>query len=90
MEPNELFEMALQLPGNWKVVRHAFSGQPRRLELWLDFPRGSKFADPRGGELCPVHDTVEKSWRHLNSGSTRRSCTHGCRGLSPPRAKCAW
>ncbi len=66
MEPNELFEMALQLQGNWKVVRHEFSGEPRRLELWLDFPRGSKFADPRGGELCPVHDTVEKSWRHLN------------------------
>ncbi|MDQ3622118.1 MAG: ISL3 family transposase [Verrucomicrobiota bacterium] len=66
MESNELFKMALQLQGNWKVVRNEFSGQPRRLEVWLDFARGSKFTDPRSGELCPVHDTVEKSWRHLN------------------------
>ena len=66
MEPNELLEMALQLHGGWKVVRSEFSGEPRRLEVWLDFARGSKFADPRSGELCPVHDTVDKNWRHLN------------------------
>ena len=63
MNPNELFETALQLSGGWKVVRSEFAGAPRRLELWLDFERGAKFPDPASGELCPVHDTVGQSPR---------------------------
>jgi transposase len=66
MDPNQLFEVALQLSGRWKVVRSEFIGEPRRLELWLDFARGTKFPDPGSGELCPVHDTIDKQWRHLN------------------------
>ena len=40
-----------------------------RLEIRLDFPRGSRFACPHEGcreVSCPVHDTVEKTWRHLD------------------------
>ena len=66
MDPNQLFEMALQLGSGWKVVRSEFCGEPRRLELWLDFLPGTKFPDPQSGELCPVHDTSNKQWRHLN------------------------
>jgi len=66
MDPNQLFEMALQVSGGWKVVRSEFSGEPRRLELWLDFVPGTKFPDPQSKELCPVHDTTDKQWRHLN------------------------
>lgn len=66
MDPNQLFEMALQLSGGWKVVRSEFCGEPRRLELWLDFAPGTKFPDPQSGALCPVHDTTDKQWRHLN------------------------
>lgn len=39
---------------------------PNRLHTSLDFRVGSKFHDAETGGLCPVHDTVEKSWRHLN------------------------
>jgi transposase len=66
MNPNELFTMALQLSKEWRVVRTEFSGDPPRLELWLDFQPGTKFPDPESGELSPVHDTVERSWRHLS------------------------
>ena len=39
------------------------------LEIGLDFPRGSRFACPLEGcgeSACPVHDTMEKRWRHLD------------------------
>jgi transposase len=39
------------------------------LEIGLDFPRGSRFACPETGcpqGACPVHDTTEKRWRHLD------------------------
>lgn len=36
------------------------------MDLELDFPRGSRFPCPRCGTACPVHDTLEKQWRHLD------------------------
>jgi transposase len=42
------------------------SGQ---LDLFLQFPRGARFACPQPGcdeRECPVHDTEDKTWRHLN------------------------
>jgi transposase len=38
----------------------------RQLKLRLDFAKGLQFACPECGEYCPVHDTVEKRWRHLD------------------------
>ena len=67
MTPNQLFQAALQLEESpWRVVRTDFSGQPPALEIGLEFVRGSQFHCPQCGELCGVHDTVEKRWRHLN------------------------
>jgi transposase len=66
MKPEELFTMALGLTAGWKVVRCEFGGEPKRLELWLDFEPGTRFAPPGSKELCAVHDTVDKQWRHLN------------------------
>ena len=77
MDNQQLFTAALGLSDPWKVVDLVFSpgNQERRgsLTIQLDFEAGSRFADPthdpeQGGEpaLCPVHDTVEKRWRHLD------------------------
>jgi transposase len=67
MKAEEMFAMALGLEGTpWKVEKAEFTGEPKRLELRLDFAKGSRFKDPVSKELCAVHDTVEKSWRHLN------------------------
>ncbi len=40
-----------------------------RLDLWLNFPRGATFACPVPGCVqggCPVHDTEDKTWRHMD------------------------
>lgn len=67
MESNALFTLALNLAGTpWRVVSNGFEGEPSALELRLDFERGSRFPCPECGELCPVHDSAERRWRHLN------------------------
>jgi transposase len=40
-------------------------GSGNELHLFIDFPRGSRFAD-EAGALCPVHDTVPRRWQHLS------------------------
>jgi transposase len=66
VDANKLFEMALGLGGGWKVVKSDLEAADRQLKIWLDFAAGSQFACPQCGEFCPVHDTVEKRWRHLD------------------------
>jgi transposase len=65
----ELFSAALGLVPPWRVERSAFDAQAGRLDLFLDFPRGARFACPEPGcpeSQCPVHDTEDKTWRHLD------------------------
>jgi transposase len=40
----------------------------KRLDLFLAFERGARFICPEcgAGEPCPVHDTKEWKWRHLD------------------------
>ena len=66
MDANILFSKALGLGNAWKVVGSKIDTEARRLELRLDFEPGLRFACPQCGEFCPVHDTVEKTWRHLD------------------------
>ena len=66
MDANVLFSKALGLGSGWKVVKSEMDVGGRELKLWLDFESGSQFACPQCGEFCPVHDTVEKKWRHLD------------------------
>jgi transposase len=63
---NQLFASGLQLPKEWKVTQSRLSGDPLVLEICLDFAPGTHFPDPVTGQLCPVHDTKEQCWRHLN------------------------
>jgi|SRR5579862_593513 len=66
MDTNTLFAAALQLTRPWKVVESQFDKEDGKLEIWLDFEKGSQFACPQCGSKCGVHDTVQKKWRHLN------------------------
>jgi len=66
---NKLFELALQLDSSWfvkdiqfKPTKGKLKGQ---LDIYLDFNKGSKFKDEKD-TLCPVHDTVDKNWQHLD------------------------
>lgn len=62
----KLFERALNLASPWRVERINFDGKIRRLDIEIDFPRGSKFQCPKCGEMRSAYDTAGKSWRHLN------------------------
>ena len=69
MDTNMLFSIGLNLSSPWKVVKSEFrkleGSNVRELHIWIDFERGSKFMSSKGTELSP-HDTVDKTWRHLN------------------------
>jgi transposase len=54
------------------------------LEIVLDFVRGSQFHCPKCGQLCAVHDTTQKRWRHLNFFEYRCELV-----ASVPRVSCA-
>jgi transposase len=67
MQENELFQQALGLQPPWQVDHCSFEGEPGRLDIYLDFPRGSGFACPSCGTAnCKAYDTDTLTWRHLN------------------------
>ena len=59
-----IFTAALGVGQPWCVESVAFDAEAKRLDIHLAFARGSKFEVD--GAACPVHDTVQKRWRHLN------------------------
>lgn len=67
MRDTELFQLALGLTSPWHVVSCEFDLDKHRLDVEIDFPRGSVFACPScGREGCSAYDTERHEWRHLN------------------------
>ena len=69
MVEQELFTAALGLTAPWRLARSEFDKEAGRLDLYLEYPRGARFACPEPGcveSQCPVHDTEAKTWRHLD------------------------
>ena len=67
MDELKLFTLALGLNKPWNVVDINFSKESGRLDLKIDFSRGATFQCPSCEQgNCPVHDTKERTWRHLN------------------------
>lgn len=96
----ELFRLALGLVPPWQVTSVKFDQEGGTLQIGLDFPRGSRFACPCEGcteSACGVHDTEEKSWRHLDffehqafltARVPRVDClTHGVHRVAVPWAR---
>ena len=87
MDELGLFTAALGLSGPWRVTRTEFNVEGSRLDLYLEFDRGARFPCPAGGcahDGCPVHDTADKTWRHLDFFGQRRCCMPGGRGCAAP------
>jgi transposase len=64
---NSLFELALGLTPPWRVEKIDFDSEQHRLDLHLGFERGARFPCPEcTAPDCPVHDSSDKQWRHLN------------------------
>ncbi len=69
MNSTQLFEHALSLSKPWHVDRLEFTrssnDSTKELHIYLNFTRGAKFIDAHE-KSCSVHDTVERSWQHLD------------------------
>ena len=97
MVPEELFSLALGLVPPWLVDDVTFQVEEKRLDLHINFPKGSRFACSVCGEECPVHDTRDHTWRHmdffqheayLHARVPRVKCQeHGVHQISVPWAR---
>ena len=97
MDPNALFTVALGLRPPWEVKSLDFSVEAKRLDIRVDFERGSSFPCPECGRPSKAHDTEERTWRHLNffehsayltARVPRCSCDeHGVRQVQVPWAR---
>lgn len=66
MDTNTLFTMALGLQPPWGIKHLQFNEEAKRLDITIDFNRGADFPGPVCGQPAKVHDTEEKTWRHLD------------------------
>ena len=97
MVPEDLFSLALGLVPPWLVDDVTFQVEEKRLDLHINFPKGSRFACSVCGEECPVHDTRDHTWRHmdffqheayLHARVPRVKCQeHGVHQISVPWAR---
>ena len=63
---DKLFATALGIEAPWFVKSVEFDEAARLLTIAIDFQRGTRFAVAEQAGLHPVHDTVTKTYRHLN------------------------
>lgn len=61
-----LFKMALGLQDPWNVAKTEFSEEKGRLDIYLSCEKGSKFPCPECGQILNIHDSRERTWKHLN------------------------
>lgn len=66
MVTEKIFETALGISSPWFIAGMNFEAQQRKLSIRVDFEVGSRFAVPEQTGEHPVHDTVSKTYRHLN------------------------
>jgi len=69
LNTEEIFKMAIGLQAPWLITKLEFknisSKSKRQLNIYINFVIGAKFKDKNGVE-CNVHDTIKRSWQHLN------------------------
>ena len=89
MDNRQLFATALGLADPWYVESVELApqelGGPDVLQIRIDFRKGATFPCSIDGcsHSCQVHDTVEKTWRHLNFFQYKTFLT-----ARVPRLKC--
>lgn len=92
-----IFQAALGLGKEWFITKTEFDGENKRLDIYLDFERGSKFACPVCAAECGAYDANQQTWQHLNffqyktylhAWIPRISCKdHGVKQISVPWAR---
>jgi len=56
------FEQLMGIIKPWYIKEINVEGM--EVDIKIDFEKGSQFEYK--GKMCPVHDIVERRWRHLN------------------------
>lgn len=97
MKDIDIFQAALGLGKEWFVTKTEFNPTEKRLDIYLDFERGTRFACPVCQVPCGAYDTTEQVWQHLNffqyktylhAWVPRISCKeHGIKQITIPWAR---
>ena len=71
MITKELFQMALNVTEPWFVSDLVFDAEAKRLDIYIDFKKGSTFRyfdqkEDKEYAGLKAYDTSNKTWRHLN------------------------
>jgi transposase len=66
-EFRSFLELAMGIQEPWHITDLNVDADNWRIDINIDFRSGSTFPCPECGQAdCGVHDTQEKTWRHLN------------------------
>ncbi len=66
MKDFDIFKAALCLGDEWIVATTVFDAEKKRLDIYLDFARGTEFKCSVCGAMGKVYDSSERVWQHLN------------------------
>lgn len=68
LEPdaNKIFTTILRLKEPWYV--DDVKATPERVDISISSKSGSKVECPVCGEMCRIHDRIERTWRHTDMG----------------------
>ena len=68
MESKDLYQHLLGLSTPWTVERVELDMAKQHVDVYVEHPKGTRFACPQCGAECPVYDHLaERTWRHLDS-----------------------
>jgi len=65
MDDKKLMQITLGVPSPWFVKSVELNTSEERIDVYFDFIKGSEFACPICNKSCKIHDTKDRSWRHL-------------------------
>lgn len=66
MEDKVLIQMALGITPPWFAKKLDIDTSKKRIDIYLDFSKGTSLPCPVCNKLCNLHDINEKVWRHLD------------------------
>ena len=67
MNEREFYRMVLGLEKPWEVQAVEVDAQAQKVEVRVGYEDGTLWACPESRERWPVHDHVERRWRHLDT-----------------------
>lgn len=67
MDDRTLYATILGIAPPWEVTRVELDDTAKAVHVWLEARSGTTFACPECQTISPLHDHVERSWRHLDT-----------------------